>query len=195
MSSDEFILLLESYHPEKRALSNQLKAFLGSALHELSYRKKYQLLNENQVPSYAWYLTKGTARVHYYDQYSQQEVTSWFWFKGELVISLNSFFRQHPSGENIQLLEDSTLLRISFADMQIMNRQYPEYRQAEKLLFEDYYSRFNEHSRNMYCQPTRVRYEQLEKTHKELLNIANQKDIASFLKMHPKSLSHLRSGK
>jgi CRP-like cAMP-binding protein len=125
MNSDDFIRLLESYHPEKRAFSNELKAFLGTALHELSYRKKYQLLNENQVPSYAWYLVKGTARVHYYDQYSQQEVTSWFWFKGELVISLNSFFRQHPSGENINLLEDSTLLRISFADMETMNRQYP----------------------------------------------------------------------
>lgn len=192
MNSDDFIRLLESYHPEKIAFSGDQKKLLNSVLKERSYPKNHILLYEQQVPTYAWFIIKGTARVYYFDQYLQREVTSWFWFKGDMMFSMNSFFRQLEAGESIELLEDSTLLLLSFADIGALRVQYRECLLLERTLIEDYYSRFNRHHRNMLAQRNEDKYRSINMAHKELFNLANQKDIASFLKMHPKSLSYLR---
>ena len=188
-------LLLEKHQPVKENLSRKLKDFLAQVVKERSYRKRHLLLNEHDVPLYAWYIVKGCARVYFYDQKIHREITSWFWYEGELMLSLRSFFRQKESGECIELLEESTLLLISAADIEIMINQFPEYRFFERALMEEYLSRISDHHHDMVRKDSKFKFGKLMKAHKEIFNLAYLKDIACFLNIHPATLSHLRSEK
>jgi len=188
-------LLLEKHQPAKETLSGKLKGFLTEVVKERSYRKNHLLLNEHDVPLYAWYIVKGSARVYFYDPKSCREITSWFWYEGELMLSLRSFFRQKESGEYIELLEESTLLLISSGDIEIMINQFTEYRFFERALMEEYLSRISDHHHDMVRKDSKYKFRKLMKAHKEIFNLAYLKDIACFLNIHPATLSHLRSEK
>jgi CRP/FNR family transcriptional regulator, anaerobic regulatory protein len=192
---DLLFLLFEKYQPAKESLSAKLKDFLSRVVKERTYRKNHLLLNEHDVPLYAWYIVNGSARVYFYDQKSGREITSWFWYQDELMLSLRSFFRQKESGECIELLEESTLLLLSAADIEIMTNQFAEYRFFERALMEDYQSRISDHHHDMVRKDSRFKFNKLMEAHKEIFNLAYLKDIACFLNIHPATLSHLRSGK
>ncbi|WP_026898545.1 Crp/Fnr family transcriptional regulator [Daejeonella oryzae] len=192
---NSLFLLFEKYQPTKENLSGKLKDFLAGAVKERCYRKKHLILNEDDVPLYAWYIVKGSARVYFYDPKARREITRWFWYEGDLMLYLRSFFRQKEAGEFIELLQESTLLLISARDIDIMIRQFPEYRFFERALLEEYHTRMSDHTNDLVSLIHRHKFLKLMKTHKEIFNLAYLKDIASFLNMHPAALSRLRSEK
>jgi hypothetical protein len=47
--------------------------------------------------------------------------------ENDLILSVYSFFKQKPSYESIELLEDATLISISYADLQHMYSLFSEF--------------------------------------------------------------------
>lgn len=194
-NTDAFFLLFSKYQAKRELLSPKLREFLTSVIKERSYRRKHLLLNADDLPVYSWFIIKGSARVYFYDPDTRREITSWFWYEGEWMLSMRSFFRQIESGECIELLEDSTLLLISAADMEIMTGLFPEYRFFERFVLEEYQSHISDHYHDLLSMQSSSKFLKLMQTHKEIFNLAYQRDIACFLNMHPATLSRLRAGK
>ena len=196
MKSDKqilsFIQFLEGYHPEKEQLSGEVKDYLGSIVQERSYRKHHLLVHEEQVPHYAWFIFDGAARVYYFDENYRQEETCWFWYAGQMMFSLRSSFRQLLAGEYIQLLSDSRLLAIPLYDLEALTNRFPEYRLIERALIEDYQCRINDYNRIIKIE-IHQRFVKLLAEHKALFSLTHHRNIASFMKMHPNTLSRLRT--
>ena len=193
MEAAAFFKLLESYHPHGKPLPEELKEELKTMIRKRTYGKRQLLLHEDHIPEHAWFLAKGTARVFHYDQEKRKEVTSWFWYQGELIFPLKRFILEKEKGENIQLFEDSLLLALPAEDLLDLASRDPDYYLIQAGMLDSYKSRLYERTRDLAGLNNQSRYLKFWHAHKETFNMATLTEIGSFLNIHHKTLSDLRS--
>ncbi len=153
-------------------------------------RKTIQL-REGKVCDRLYFIEKGLVRAFYFT--AGQDTTDWFMQEGDLIISVYSFFLQKPSFENIELLEDCTLVSIHYQDLQRIYQEYPEFNFVGRILTERYYVRGEERAIALRRQTAQERYEALLQQNPQLFHRAPLKHIASFLGMAPETMSRLRA--
>ncbi|MGI4727777.1 MAG: Crp/Fnr family transcriptional regulator [Janthinobacterium lividum] len=88
---------------EERILSN---------LKEEKFSKRDLILKEGQIAKRIYFIQQGFCRSFYVQ--GDKEFTTWFMGEGDIMISVYSFFTQQPSAENIEVLEDSVLLSMTW---------------------------------------------------------------------------------
>jgi CRP-like cAMP-binding protein len=91
-------------------LSDNTIAEICSHLALIKLDKKHLLIKENQRHDFAYFVIKGAVRSYYLKD--GIEVNTWFAFENDMVGSLHNF-RDKPSRETIELVENSTLLSIN----------------------------------------------------------------------------------
>ena len=107
-------------------LTDNTKAEICSHLSVLNLGKKHVLIKENQRHDFAYYVIKGAVRSYYLKD--GVEVNTWFALENDMVGSLHNF-KDNPSRETIELIENSTLISINlkqvkplmFSNIQIAN--------------------------------------------------------------------------
>jgi len=108
-------------------------------LHREKFPRKTVLLKKGQVCRKLWFVERGFARAYYFKE--DKEVTAWFMGDGDFIISVYCVFQQKPSYEVIELLEDASLISISYDDLQRMYSNYSEFSAVWRILTEKYYER------------------------------------------------------
>ncbi len=191
MDSTQIFHLLDSYYPLRATVKKHLSQVLSSK----QYPKYHQLLRPGKVPSNAWYICEGAARAYIFDDEKGEQVTTWFWLKGDIIIALGSFCRQVPTSIHIELLEDSVLQGISYPALERTVQLFPDFRYLERALVEEHLLRIYRHYYDRSSLPAQGRYQKLMENTPQLFHLAQVKDIASFLGMFPDTLSRLRAGK
>jgi CRP/FNR family transcriptional regulator, anaerobic regulatory protein len=78
------------------------------------YEKNTVLVKEGQRHGFVYYIVKGAVRSYYLKD--GLEVNTWFAFENETVGSLQNF-RNQPSAETLELVEQSTLLAINLTTL------------------------------------------------------------------------------
>lgn len=184
---DQIFALLSAIYP----LSTELRQSLPDFLVRRELSKRTLLLKEGQVCDQAYFIEKGLVRAFYYRD--GQDTTDWFMQEGDIVISVYSFFLQKPSFENIELLEDTTLVSIKHTDLQYLYEQYPAFNFNGRVLAERYYVLGEERAISLRRQTALERYHNLQETNPQLFLRAPLKHIASFLGMASETLSRLRA--
>lgn len=165
---------------------DELKKHLAIA----EYSKNHLLLKENQRHDFAYFIIKGAARSYYLKDGT--EVNTWFAFENDLIGSLNTY-RDLPSRETVELLEDASLISINlrivkpliYTNLQISNfigAVIEEY--AQFLEDRIFYSQF---------MSSKERYELLLKHEPLALQRIPLTHIASYLGISRETLSRLRA--
>ena len=108
------------------------------------------------------------------------------------VISIKSFFHQVPSEEEVEVLEECTLLSISYEDLQYLFRTFPQFNFTGRVLLQEYYIMCEERNISLRRQSTKERYEDLFNSFPSLFNRVPLRMIASYLGMSAETLSRLR---
>ncbi|WP_276499386.1 Crp/Fnr family transcriptional regulator [Pontibacter litorisediminis] len=183
--------VLDSYLP----LGTALKRHLSQALALKKYAKGRLLLRPGQRPAEAWFISEGAARGYILDEAKGEEVTTWFWLEGEVMVALDSFCRQAPATFYLELLEDSKLHSLSFQETEFTANTFSSFRQLERAIVEDYLLRISRHYFERSSLPARARFEKLMAARPGLFHVAPVKAIASYLGMFPDTLSRLRGAK
>jgi len=172
-------------------LSEGLQERIKAHLVEEHFPKKSLLLKAGQVSQRIYFIKEGFVRAYYNKGDSQ--FTSWFMNKGDIIVSVYSFFSRKPSFENIEVLEDSILQSINWDQLQSIYKNFPEFNQTGRLITEQYYIRSEERAIDLQTLNGKQRYEKLLSTYPDILQKASLGQIASFLSIKQETLSRIRA--
>ncbi|RZJ76921.1 MAG: hypothetical protein EOO45_00445 [Flavobacterium sp.] len=173
-------------------LSIKFKMSLKCVLKETNFRKDKRILNISQTQHVVWFLLSGLAREFREDAGSLMEKTSWFWLEEGFLWTDPGFCGQEASEKGIQVLEDSRVVLISFADWKLLRENFVEAELfTEKL--RSHYARLRQHHLEDMKYLKTV---QLYLNNRVLLDVLFKRVklqlIAEYMGMAPDTLGKLR---
>lgn len=172
-------------------LPHELIEDLRSNTIETDLPRKTLLLKQGKTSNNLHYIVSGLARAYYFQ--NDTDVTSRIMRENELILSVNSFFRQQPSTENIELLENSTLISLTRDYLLNLHQKYPLFNHITRVIMEHHYILSEERAYAMRMKTARERYEQLLLHDPKVFQRVPLKHIASYLGMKAETLSRLRA--
>ena len=113
--------------------------------------------------------------------------------EGDVIISVESFYRQVKSYESIQALEDCIVWYISFEELKSIYRAFPEFNFVGRVLTEKYYCLSEQRLYSMRMMRSNERYRYLMDHNPELILRVPAKYIASYLGLSEAHLSVIKS--
>lgn len=181
--------LLRLFH-QIRPLSDELMAFLQTALITKEVKKNDYLLRAGHISTEIFYVEYGLFMGYY--ELKEKWITSWFMGAGEVIASPSSFFSQSVSYENIIALTAGRVHYVSFATLEHIYAVYPEFNVHGRILVQKYYQMADERNYMIKTRTVAERYEYLERHHPEwILQIPN-KYLAAYLGTTESTLSRIR---
>ena len=186
---DELLRYFNTIYP----LSAELSTYMTTMLKYREFRKKDFLLKQGRVSNHIYFIGKGLLRCYYLK--NSTEVCSWFMKEGDLCVSVESFFKQTSSYENIQAIEDCIVYFMDYKDVQFMYRNFPESNFIGRVLTELYYTLSEQLLYSLRMQKAADRYFFIMQNHQELIQRVPSKYLASYLGISEETLSRIRGGK
>ncbi|MEO5998961.1 MAG: Crp/Fnr family transcriptional regulator [Chitinophagaceae bacterium] len=171
-------------------LSDELQDHLSEKLKLIFLPKKAFLLKQGKVCKNIWFINKGIIRCFYIKE--DKEISSWFMKEGDVIISVESYFKQQPSKENIQAIEDCELFCISYDELQVVYAKYPEFNFIARILTEKYYTLSEQRLFSLRMQRANERYAYLMSHYPEIIQRVPSTFIASYLGITLETLSRIK---
>lgn len=175
------------------SLSDNTLNSLKLHLKKESIKKHSMLLKEGQTCNRLWFIKEGFVRVYYL--HDGEDKTTWFLRENDFVISVYSFFSQQSSNEFIEVLEDSTLLSISFSSLQKMYSQHADFNAIGRLIMEHYYVLSEQRTLLLRTTSVEDRLNHLLDRIPDIFKKASAKQVASYIGCQPETLSRIRKYK
>lgn len=172
-------------------ISEKAKRDLTDIVSVKEFSKATFLLEHGKTCRHLYFLKSGFVRSFYYQD--GKEITSWFAFENEPVTSMYSFITQKPSFETIEVLEDSILYAVSYDNLQMLFKNYPEFNLIGRLLTEKYYIELEERTMSLQFETATERYKKIIELQPQLLQKASLGMIASYLGISQETLSRIRN--
>ncbi|WP_430908508.1 Crp/Fnr family transcriptional regulator [Maribacter sp. 2-571] len=169
------------------AAESELTSMIGS---KFVQRGAY-LLKEGETCSHIYFMQFGFA--HQFKWKKDQKISNFFWTNNDFVTHMISFLTQTPCSENIEILKDSKIYALSYADLQYMYKTYPEFNHFGRLMLEKYFLEIAGLGELSKITPAQKRYEKLVEQRPNLLQLATSGQIASYLNMSQETLSRIRA--
>jgi len=183
---EELLAFLESICP----LSDGLKDHLYRILKTRQISKKDYLLRAGHVCRHIFFIKEGLIRCYYTKD--DTEICSWFMKEGDVAISVESFFKQKPSYESIQAIEDSIVFYTTYEELQKTYKVFPEFNLIGRVLTEKYYTLSEERLYSMRMKSGMERYQYLLENSPELIQRVPSKYLATYLGITSVWLSKIR---
>jgi CRP-like cAMP-binding protein len=180
--------ILTHISPISLGLRNQISIFLKVERHP----KKHILVRQGEVSRKAYFIVKGYTRSYFYDG-DNREHTLRFSGQMDIMISVYSFFTQQPATESIEILENTTLLSMTWDQIQTLYGEYPEFNYHGRLLTEKYYIQSEMRALIIRTKRPINRYKLFLKYYPDVLKKATLGQIASFIGVTQETLSRIRS--
>lgn len=138
-----------------------------------------------------YFIINGLARVYYLK--NGKEVTTYLSSDSGFIASYSSFINQTHSFENIQCIEESEILSISYAKMQKLYAEIPNWERVGRILAEQNYLCMADRLLKLQMIPAKEKYLTfLQTSHSKIIQRTPLIYIASYLGITPESLSRIR---
>lgn len=184
---ERLLNFLNSVYPLSKDLTEYLRQNLKGEL----IKKKEMLLEKGRICKNIFFIEEGLVRCFYL--LNDKEVCSWFMKEGDVIISVESFFKQMPSYESIQALEDCMVHFISYEQLMYAYKSFIEFNFIGRMLTEKYYILSERRLYSLRMHKAVERYEDLINTDPEIVRRVPSKYIASYLGVSLETLSRVKS--
>lgn len=165
--------------------------FFLSLLHEQKLRRREYLLQAGEVCRYQSFVVSGCLKVFYLDPAGSEHVVK-FAPENWWAFDLESFTLQSGAFYAIQAIEDTEVLKISRANMDLLLDRVPQFEKFNRLMYQTAYIALQRRVTQNLASKADERYQQFQVKYPGLQNRVAQKDIASYLGVTPEFLSSMR---
>jgi CRP/FNR family transcriptional regulator, anaerobic regulatory protein len=156
----------------------------------IDIKKKSFLLKSGEVENYMYYVIKGAFRL--YLEKEKKEICTDFVFPDTLMSSFISFGARKPSIINIQALADSKVMRISKENVDKFNELSKNAERFSRQTMEVLYTQKTLREITLISTTAEERYLKFLQRYPHAEKIIAVKDLATYLGIHPESLSRIR---
>jgi hypothetical protein len=172
-----------------------LEAYLGQALKVQEFKKKHRITTDRPVYTFLDCIMTGAARLYSTDNETHEEHTLDFFFEGDFLPIMPDTAPDPTSTLSIAFLEDTTTLSINERHYLFLPKIFPRTLYLYNSIHQKHYLNQLQRSILREILSAQLRYEQLQVLRPEFSNRVSITDMASFLGIHPNTLSALRGKK
>lgn len=165
--------------------------FISSLFVSKQYQKGDYFLREGQVCREAGFIEKGLIR-YYNIKDSGEEVTLDFGKEYDFTCNYESFLDHSASLRNIQCIEPSEILTLSYDNLQLIYEKVKEGQKFGRIICEFLYLQAIKKLHSLYSDLPEQRYLHFVQNYPDLLQRIPQYYISSFVGVKPPSLSRIR---
>ncbi|TXE05673.1 Crp/Fnr family transcriptional regulator [Gelidibacter salicanalis] len=183
---------IRSYLDQIATISNVDWDFFTSKLHRRVIPKKGVFLQANQIENYISFIESGVVRLYIPKENPEKEITFGFSFKDQFVSAYDSFLTQTPSAYELQALTETTLLSITYDDLQAVYKTTQIGNLIGRLTAERLFLIKSKREQHLLNLTAEERYIKLFKERPELLKEVPLKYISSYIGITAQALSRIR---
>lgn len=159
-------------------------------LEAVEFRKKEFLTQCDEVENYIYFVTEGLTRQYFIS--GEREICLDFGFRHNLVSSYVSFLTREPSPLCIQALTTVKALRVHYDAVQELHNSSKNSERFGRLVAEHLYRVKLQREMVLLSLSAEEKYRYMLQKHPEFIQMIPVKDIASYLGIHPETLSRIR---
>ena len=158
----------------------------------VEYRKGDQLEREGDPARWFGFVIEGCFKYVKYGMSDDKAHTTWFSFEGEFVCDYPTFLYGRPSQATIEAMVFSRVLRVMGQQLEQFFNQNMETMKLRAMIGEHILCQFRSRYLDLHCTTPRERYEMLLQRCHGIMEFLDLQDIASFLNVHPNTVSKIR---
>ncbi len=159
----------------------------------VSLDKSTLLVKEGQYADKLYFIIKGCARVFYIKE--DRDITDWFAFENDFLVSDNSFFQSAPSLHYIELIEPTTLLEISRDDVLKISNKHHDFYKLGGTIITKIMLQLKNRIASIQFESAQQKFENLISMRKDIIQRVPLTHIASYLGITLETLSRVRHPK
>jgi CRP-like cAMP-binding protein len=183
---------IKAYLDQIATISNQDWIFFTSKLQRRILPKKTVFLKINEIENHISFIESGVVRLFIPKENPEKEITFGFSFKNQFISAYDSFLTQQPSLYQLQTLIETTVLSISYNDLQEVYKKTTIGNLIGRLTAERLFLIKSKREQNLLNLSAEERYIRLFKERPELLKIIPLKYISSYIGVTAQALSRIR---
>ena len=183
---------IKKYIDQIATISEEDWDFFRSKLQRRTLPKKTVFLKINQIENHISFIESGVVRLFIPKENPEKEITFGFSFKDQFVSAYDSFLTQKPSLYQLQTLTDTSILSITYKDLQAVYKTTKIGDLIGRLTAERLFLIKSKREQNLLNLSAEERYLKLFKERPELLKIIPLKYISSYIGVTAQALSRIR---
>ncbi|SDS35212.1 cAMP-binding domain of CRP or a regulatory subunit of cAMP-dependent protein kinases [Formosa sp. Hel1_31_208] len=183
---------IKAYLDQIAAISQSDWDFFTSKLQRRVIQKKDIFLKINTVENHISFIESGVVRLFIPKENPEKEITFGFSFKDQFISAYDSFLTQTPSAYQLQALTETTILSITYDDLQAVYKTTQIGNLIGRLTAERLFLLKSKREQNLLNLTAEERYMKLFKERPELIKVIPLKYISSYIGVTAQALSRIR---
>ena len=183
---------IKKYIDQIATISDEDWDFFKSKLQRRTLPKKTIFLKINQIENHISFIESGVVRLFIPKENPEKEITFGFSFKDQFVSAYDSFLTQKPSLYQLQTLTETSILSITYKDLQAVYKTTQIGDLIGRLTAERLFLIKSKREQNLLNLSAEERYLKLFKERPELLKVIPLKYISSYIGVTAQALSRIR---
>ena len=183
---------IKNYLDQIATISKSDWDFFTSKLKRRVILKKEVFLALNEIERHISFVESGVVRLYIPKEDPDKEITFGFSFKNQFISAYDSFLTQKPSAYQLQALTETTILSISYTDLQEVYNTTKVGNTIGRYVSERLFLIKSKREQSLLNETAEERYLNLFKERPNLIKAIPLKYIASYIGVTAQALSRIR---
>ncbi|QVY66272.1 Crp/Fnr family transcriptional regulator [Polaribacter sp. Q13] len=183
---------IKAYLEQIASISQEDWDFFTSKLQPRVIKKKTVFLKLNETENHISFIESGVVRLYIPKENPEKEITFGFSFKNQFISAYDSFLTRKPSAYELQALTETTILSVSYTDLQEIYRKTQIGNLIGRLTAERLFLIKSSREQNLLNLTAEERYLKLFKDRPEILKEIPLKYVSSYIGVTAQALSRIR---
>lgn len=186
--AEAFVKFINSYV----SLAPEEETILLSKVSYRKYLKGQYVVQQGDICKYSGFVISGVTRTFYVDDEGQEHIIM-FSMENWWASEIGSFVTQTPSDYNVQCIENTELVQLSYSDQEELFKAIPKMERFFRLILEKAFVASQKRIVSNFSMSAKDRYLQFKTEYPELEQRIPQYMVASYLGITKEFLSKIKS--